>query len=93
MPSIKAGLDLEFGSNAFWFTPDRINAALAASQITVADIDAMLLRRFATMFRLGQFDDPITGFTPIDFQRNGQAARMMAEQGSVLLENATAFFH
>ena len=48
----------------------------------------MLLRRFATMFRLGQFDNPIMGFTPIDFQRNGQAARIMAEQGSVLLKNA-----
>jgi beta-glucosidase len=87
VPSIKAGLDLEFGSNPIWFTPTRINTALAANQITVADIDAMLLRRYATMFQLGQFDKPIEGFTPIDFQHNAQAARAMLEQGCVLLKN------
>jgi beta-glucosidase len=46
----------------------------------------MLLRRYATMFRLRQFDNTIR-FAPIDFQRNGQAARVMSEQGSVLLKN------
>jgi beta-glucosidase len=88
VPSIKAGLDLEFGSNPIWFTPALINAALSANQITIADIDTMLKYRFQTMFRLGQFDNVIAGFTPIDFQGNGQAAREMAEQGSVLLKNA-----
>jgi beta-glucosidase len=87
VPSIKAGLDLEFGSNPIWFTPARITAALAANQITVANIDAMLLRRYGTMFRLGQFDNPITGFAPIDFKRNGQSARAISEQGGVLLKN------
>jgi beta-glucosidase len=87
VPSIKVGLDLEFGSNPIWFTPTRIDAALAANQITVADIDTMLLRRYATMFQLGQFDNPIDGFTPIDFKRSAQVARGILEQSSVLLKN------
>jgi beta-glucosidase len=86
-PSIKAGLDLEFNSNAIWFTQPRIKAALAAGEITVNDIDSMLKRRFYSMFALGQFDRPITGFTPVDFPANARTAREIAEQGSVLLKN------
>ena len=40
--------------------------------------------------RLGQFDKPIDAFTPVDFDANGKAARLMAEQGSVLLKNEGA---
>ncbi|PWU48541.1 glycosyl hydrolase [Micromonospora globispora] len=86
VPAIKAGLDLEFASPRF-FTPDTIKPALAAGQITVADLDGMLKPRYATMFRLGQFDHPVIGFTPIDFATHGAAARQLAEQGSVLLKN------
>jgi beta-glucosidase len=87
-PSIKAGLDLEFGSNAVWFTPVRVKAALDAGEITTADLDTMLERRYGVMFRLGQFDDPIVGVQDIDFATHGETARTIAEQGAVLLKNA-----
>lgn len=87
VPSINAGNDLEFASPRF-FTQEAISGALASGQLTIADIDTMLKRRFYSMFKHGQFDDPITGFSQIPFDRHGQASREMAEQGSVLLKNA-----
>lgn len=87
--SIKAGLDLEFASPSF-FSPANISTALATGAITLADIDAMLQPRFYTMFKAGQFDNPITGFSAIDFNTHGLYARAMAEQGSVLLKNANS---
>ena len=86
-PSIKAGLDLEFASTAVWFTPARIQASLAAGEITKADIDAMLNRRFTAMFRLGQFDHLLNRFTPVDSATHTRESRMISEQGSVLLKN------
>ncbi|MFJ2029175.1 beta-glucosidase [Streptosporangium sp. NPDC087985] len=86
VPSIKAGLDLEFASPR-WFTPATIKSALAAAEISTSDLDAMLQRRYFTMFQLGQFDRPVNGFTPIDFARHGQHSRQLAEEGSVLLKN------
>lgn len=86
VPSIKAGLDLEF-AKPDWFTPDRVKAALDANEITVADLDMMLQRRFRMMFKFGQFDKPLTAFAPIDLADHGVKARAMAEQGSVLLKN------
>ncbi len=85
--SIKAGNDLEFASPKY-FTKAAIEKALAEKQITVADLDAMLTRRFYTMFKFGQFERPVTGFSPIDFAGHGKSSREMAEQGSVLLKNA-----
>lgn len=87
VPSIKAGNDLEFASPRF-FTQAAITQALSSGQLTISDIDTMLSRRFYTMFKHGQFEDRITGFSPIPFDRHGQASREMAEQGSVLLKNA-----
>jgi len=87
VPSIKGGLDLEF-STPNWFSPARIQTALAAGQITTGDIDTMLQHRYYEMFKFGQFDDPINAFTPIDLAANGTKARVMAERGSVLLKNA-----
>jgi beta-glucosidase len=89
-PSILAGLNVEFpGSN--FYTPANVNAALAAGQITVADIDNLLKPRYIQMFKLGQFDNPIVGVQDIDFTDHGIKARQMAEQGSVLLKNANNF--
>jgi beta-glucosidase len=85
-PAIKAGLDLEFASPR-WFTPELIHAALDAGTLVVADIDQQLDRRFTVMFELGQFDDPISSLTPIDFATNGERVRAIGEQGSVLLKN------
>ena len=72
VPSIKAGLDLEFASPK-WFTPELLQAALDAGDITGDDIDQMLDRRFTVMFKLGQFDHPLTEVTTdeLDFEANG----------------------
>jgi len=84
--SIRAGNDLEFASPRY-FTEAAIKDALASGQLNIGAIDAMLKRRFYTMFKFGQFDSPVAGFSPIDFARHGQASREMAEQGTVLLKN------
>jgi beta-glucosidase len=84
-PSILAGTDLEMNSGT-WYNAARINAALAAGAIRVADIDVLLKRRFYAMFRLGQFDRPLVE-TPIDAARHGRIARSIAEQSAVLLKN------
>ena len=69
VPSIKAGLDLEFATPNY-FSPANINAALASGAITISDIDNMLKPRFYEMFKLGQFDNPITGFSIHRFRRS-----------------------
>lgn len=86
VPAIRSGLDLEFATPV-WFTPERIGEALAANNLAVADLDAMLLRRFRTMFRLGQFDVRFDQFTPIDLTLHANRARAIGEQGVVLLRN------
>jgi len=86
VPAIKSGLDLEFATPV-WFTPERIGEALATNRLAAADLDAMLLRRFRTMFRLGQFDVSFDRFTAIDLASHANSAREIGEQGVVLLKN------
>ena len=83
--SILAGTDLEMNTGT-WYNAARINAALAAGAIRVADIDVLLKRRFHAMFRLGQFERPLVE-TPIDAVGHGRVARSIAEQSAVLLKN------
>ena len=84
-PSILAGADLEMNTGT-WYSATRINAALAAGAIRVADIDVLLKRRFYSMFQLGQFDRPLVE-TPIDAVGHGRLARSIGEQSAVLLKN------
>lgn len=84
-PSILAGTDLEMNTGE-WYNAARINAALGAGAIRVADIDVLLKRRFYAMFRLGQFERPLVE-TPIDAVGHGRVARSIAEQSAVLLRN------
>jgi beta-glucosidase len=85
-PSILAGLDQEMPTGDH-FSSANIHAALAARAITESDIDRMLVRRYAQMFRLGQFDRRIT-LTPIDAVNDSTIARSIAVQSAVLLKNA-----
>lgn len=85
-PSLLAGMDLEMPAGTF-YTSTNINAALAAHTISVSDIDTALRRRYTQMFRMGQFDRPIT-LTPIDAVGDGVIARNIAEASAVLLKNA-----
>ncbi|MGU7775779.1 beta-glucosidase [Burkholderia sp. MR1-5-21] len=87
-----AGLDNEMpginipGALTTWWTADRLNAALAAGQIKVSDIDTALTRRYTQMFRLGIFDRPVAQ-TAIDQAGDGAIARSIGEQAAVLLKN------
>jgi len=85
-PSIKGGLDLEFASPK-WYTPQLVQAAIDAGEVTWGDIDTMLLRRYTVMFKLGQFENPLTSRTTPDLAANGIEARKLAEEGMVLLKN------
>ena len=84
--SLLAGMDLEMPVGQFYASTN-IHAALDANTISVDDIDTALRRRYTQMFRMGQFDRPIT-LTPIDAVGDGVIARNIAEASAVLLKNA-----
>ena len=86
--SLVNGLDQEL-NRPVWFTPDRLDAALAAGQITQAQIDAAALRVVGSYIRGGLFDHPLAA-TPVDDASTAAhkaIALEAAEQGSVLLKN------
>ncbi len=84
--SIDAGLDLEMPA-ADNFGDSLLEEALGQGVISTRMIDQMLVRRFATMIRLGLFSNPV-GTSPISVQADGLFARSAAEQGTVLLKNS-----
>ena len=94
VPTLLAGMDhempgLALGPLAPWFSAERLRAALDKREITEANIDTALARRYRQMFRLGIFDRPVKE-TPIDVARNGAIAREIGEQSAVLLKNDRA---
>lgn len=82
--SAKAGLDLEMPTGKFF--GDELKKAIADGKVTVEEVDAKLVRRFAKMIEFGIFDRPITQ-TPIPAEKNGAVARALAQEGMVLLKN------
>ena len=91
VPTLLAGMDHEMPGLALgpltpWFAAARLRDALDKRQITVANIDTALARRYRQMFRLGIFDRPVRE-TPIDVARNAAIAREIGEQSAVLLKN------
>ena len=105
-PSIKAGVDWELAhetphyfsldpqpANSRQGPSEGIRAALQAGSITTADIDQMLRRRYAQMFKYGQFETNFdaTFLADPDFTAHGLVAREIAEQGIVLLKNQNNF--
>ena len=85
VPTLKAGLDNEMPRPQFW-APDKITAALDKGELSLADIDTALLRRYAQMFKAGIFDRPLVQ-APIDFAAGGRKARAIGGEGAVLLQN------
>ena len=93
-PSMRAGLDhlMPFPAmiippfTPVW-SPAEINAALAAGQLQISDLDRALLRRYTQMFRLGIFERQPLVQTPIDYAAGGVKARAIGVQGGVLLQN------
>ncbi|WP_457101226.1 beta-glucosidase [Microbacterium sp. P5_E9] len=86
--SVKAGLDQELNDPTF-FTPANFDAAIAAGELTAADIDAAVFRVINSYIRAGLFDNPLPT-TPISIVTNDQhkaISRQVAEQSTVLLQN------
>ena len=94
-PTLRAGMDHEMpglviNSPAFkspWFSGANLEAAIAAGELTLANVDTALARRYRQMFRLGIFDRAVV-LTPIDTARHARLAREIGEQSAVLLKNA-----
>ncbi|GGN59583.1 glycosyl hydrolase [Actinoplanes lobatus] len=86
--SLVNGLDQEL-NRPIWFTPARLDAALAAGQITQGRIDAAALRVITAYIRGGLFDHPLPAIPVLDASTAAHkaVARSVAEQGSVLLKN------
>ena len=95
--TLRAGLDHEMPGLAInspamkspWLSAANLDAAINAGQLTMADVDTALARRYRQMFRLGIFDRAVA-LTPIDTARHAGLAREMGEQSAVLLKNAGA---
>ncbi|BEL04778.1 glycoside hydrolase family 3 C-terminal domain-containing protein [Actinoplanes sichuanensis] len=86
--SLVNGLDQEL-NRPIWYTPARLDAALAAGEITQRQIDAAALRVVTAYIRGGLFDNPLptTPVTDASTAAHKALARTVAEQGSVLLKN------
>ena len=81
-----AGMDLEMTAFGPVWTRVKLDAALKSGQITEAELDRALLRRYTQMFRVGVFDRPLAQ-TPIDFKRGGERARFIGSRTLVLMQN------
>ncbi|MBL7259948.1 beta-glucosidase [Paractinoplanes lichenicola] len=87
-PSLVNGLDQEL-NRPIWFTPARLDEALAAGQITQKQIDAAAFKVVRSYVRGGLFDRalPATPVEDASTPAHKAIARATAEQGSVLLKN------
>jgi beta-glucosidase len=87
--SIRAGVT-EVDFDPEWYTPERVKAALAAGEISEADLDDVLRGRYTKMFAFGHFDVPFDRFRfdRVDYAANSEVARRAAEEAITLLKNA-----
>ena len=87
-PSLNGGLDQELNRPIF-YTPANIAAALAAGQVTMAEINEAAFRVVRAYIQAGLFDHPLPAApsaTPATAATQA-VAEQIAEQGSVLLKN------
>jgi beta-glucosidase len=84
-PSLNAGLDHEM-PDAKWLNETNVKAAVSDTSLEIETIDRALVRRYAQMFRFGQFERP---YDPgeIDAQAHGAVSRTIGSQIAVLLKN------
>ncbi|WP_202919553.1 beta-glucosidase [Streptomyces adustus] len=87
--SLKAGLDQEL-NRPIYFTPDKLDAALAAGEIAQKDVDDAAFRVVRSYIRGGLFDHPLPSqpVTDASTPAHKALARQIAEEGSVLLKNS-----
>jgi beta-glucosidase len=88
VPTLKAGMDHEMPIPVVW-SPAKLQAALDNGEITSAEIDRALERRYTQMFKAGIFDRPLAQ-RPIDFAAGSREARAIGGEGAVLLQNNSA---
>ncbi|PLK27946.1 glycosyl hydrolase [Novosphingobium sp. TH158] len=79
------GMDHEMPMPVQW-SPAKLQAALDKGELTVAQIDQALERRYTQTFKAGIFDRKLVQ-TPIDFAAGGKAAREIGTRSAVLLQN------
>jgi len=86
--SLDAGLDQEL-NRPIWYTPVRLDAALAAGEITQDQIDRAAFDVVHTYIEKGLFDHPVptTAITGVSTPEHKALAREIAEQSTVLLKN------
>ncbi len=85
---IVKGLDQQSGEQldgTTWFGAP-LKAAVTSGQVPAARVADASKRILNSMFAVGLFDDPPVK-REIDYQANGQVARLVAQQGIVLLKN------
>lgn len=87
-PSLNAGLDQEL-NRPRWFTPARLDAALAAGEIAQERIDEAAFRVVHSYIAGGLFDHPVpaTPVANVSTPEHKALAREIAEQSTVLLKN------
>ncbi len=83
--SLANGMDHEMPMPIQW-APDKLKAALASGELTLAQIDAALERRYTQAFKAGIFDRKLEQ-SPIDYAAGGKLARAIGGRGAVLLQN------
>lgn len=89
--AIKSGLDQEL-NDPVYFTPDRIDAAIATGEITLQDVEDAAFRVVRSYIRGGLFDTPMPTTPNLNSSTpaHKEIARELAEQGTVLLKNDAA---
>ena len=86
--SIRAGLDQEL-NRPIWYTPEKLDAALEADEITQEQIDTAAFNVVHAYIAGGLFDKPApaTPAAEVSSEENRALSQRIAEQGSVLLKN------
>lgn len=87
VPSALNGLDLEMPSGKFFST--ELTAAVQAGQVPLSVIDDKLVRRFSKTMQMGLWDKPpvAQAISAQQAKVDGAQARLIAEEGMVLLKN------
>jgi beta-glucosidase len=86
--SLNAGLDQEL-NRPIWFTPAKLDAALAAGEITQERIDEAAFRVVRSYIEGGLFDHPVPAapVAKVSTDEHKALARQIAEKSTVLLKN------
>lgn len=93
--AIKAGTNVELDWAPQYYTEEKVKEAIDSGQVSEADIDNLLRPRYIKMIEFGHMDEPFDEFLPeiVDQKVNGESARKIAEEGSVLLKNDQGCFY